>query len=166
MAYNLVSKIFCVLLMQSQTVVFFFFVPLFQFDNKVYRLGILNTLNTEQSLDIDDADATKFNEVTCDIRSRTYQCYITDFTKFYNIITDKTVSTFDQFQSSLTLTDPALTCDQDTFTIYIHKYAMDGNTRCKLYTKPADDLCHEAGCGALCHKCRNIIFNSKIDHIL
>ena len=72
--------------------------------------------------------------MTGNIRRRAYQSDITDFTQLYNIIAYKTMSSFDQFQRSLTLANSALTCDQDTFTIYIHKHTMDGNTWCQLYT--------------------------------
>ena len=34
MAYNLISKILCIFLMQAETVIFFVSVPLFQFDNQ------------------------------------------------------------------------------------------------------------------------------------
>ena len=166
MAYNLISKILCIFLMQAETVIFFVSVPLFQFDNQIHRLCILNALNTKQSFDIDNTNTTKFNEMSCDIRCRAHQRHITDFTKFYNIITDKTMSSFDQFQRSLTLANSALTCDQDTFTIYIHKHTMDGNTWCQLYTQPADNLSHKTGSCTLCHESRNIIFNCQIDHIL
>ena len=119
--------------MKSQTVIFFISVPLFQFNNKVYRLGIFNTLNTKQSLNINNTYTTQFNEMSCNVRRRTYQGYITDFTKFNNIITYKTMTTFDQFQSSFTLTNSTFASDQDAFTIYIHKYTVNRDTWCKLY---------------------------------
>ena len=144
MAHDLVSKVFGVFFMQTETVIFFVAVPLFQFDDKVYRLGILDALNTEQRLDIDDADASKLDEMSRDIRRRSDQSDVTYFTKFYNIITYQTVSTLDQLQCSLTLADAALTCDQDSFTIDIYQNSVDGNTWCKLYAQPADDLCHQA----------------------
>ena len=68
MAYNLVSKILCIFLMKSQTVVFLISVPLLKLDNKIDRLGILNTLDTKQCFYIDDTDASKFDKMTCDIR--------------------------------------------------------------------------------------------------
>ena len=163
MAYNLVSKILWIFLMKSQTVVFLISVPLLKLDNKIDRLGILNTLDTEQCFYIDDTDASKFDKMTCDIRCRTYQCLITDLADLHNIIRHQTMASLNQLQSSLALTDTALTCDQNSLAINIHQYTMNGNTRCKLYTKPADDLCHEAGSCSFCHECRNIIFNSQID---
>ena len=108
MAHDLVSKVLGVFFMQTETVVFFVAVPLFQFDDKVNRLRILDALNTEQRLDIDDADATKLDEMTRDIRRRADQSDVTDFTQLYNIIAYQTVSTLDQLQCSLTLADAAL----------------------------------------------------------
>ena len=64
MAYDLVSKILCILLMKSQTVVLLVSVPLFQLDNKIDRLGILNALNTKQGLYINNTNTTKLNKVT------------------------------------------------------------------------------------------------------
>ena len=152
--------------MKSKPVIFFVPIPLFKFDNKVNRLCILNTLYTKQCLDINDTDTTKFNKMTGNIRCRSDQSNVTDFTKFYDIITYKTMTTLDQFQSGLALADSALTCNQDSFTINIDKYTMNGDTWCKLYTKPADDFSHKTGCCPLCHKCRYIIFDRHVDHIL
>ena len=152
--------------MKSQTIIFLISVPLLKLDNKVDRLGILNTLYTEQCFYIDDTDTTKFDKVTCDIRRRSYQRYIADLTDLNNIITDKTVATFNQLQSSLALTDSTLTSDQNSLAVNIHQYTMNRNARCKLYTQPAYDLSHKAGSCSFCHKCRNIIFNSQINHVL
>ena len=144
MAHDLVSKVFGVFFMQTETVIFFVAVPLFQFDDKVYRLGILDTLNTEQRFDIDDTDASKLDKMPRDVRRRSDQSDVTYFTKFYNIITYQTMPTLDQLQCSLTLADAALSCDQDPLTIDIYQNSVDGNTWCKLYAQPADDLCHQA----------------------
>ena len=130
MAHDLVSKVFGVFFMQTETVIFFVAVPLFQFDDKVYRLGILDTLNTEQRFDIDDTDASKLDKMPRDVRRRSDQSDVTYFTKFYNIITYQTMPTLDQLQCSLTLADAALSCDQDPLTIDIYQNSVDGNTWC------------------------------------
>ena len=44
----------------------------------------------------------------------------------------ESVTSFDQLQSRLTLTDPALTCDQDAFAEYIDKNSVDTDARSKL----------------------------------
>ena len=100
-----------------------------------------------------------------DIRCSSHQFHITDFADLHHIITYQTMSTLDQFQRSLALTDAALTHDQDTFAIYIHQYAMDGDARCQLHIQPADDLCHKIGCGFFCYKNRHIVLSSHIQHI-
>ena len=166
MAYYLISKVLCILLMQSKTIVFLVSVPLLKLDHEIDRLGILNALNTEQCFYIDDTDTTKFDKVTCDIRRRSHQCYVTDLTDFNNIITDKTMTSLDQLQGCLALTDTTLTCDQDSLAVNINQHTMNRNTWCKLHAQPADDLCHKAGSCSFCHECRNIIFNSQIDHVL
>ena len=71
MADHLIAQEFCILLGQSQTVVLLVAVPLFQLDNKIHRLGILNTLNTKQGLHINNTNTTKLNKVTCNIRCGT-----------------------------------------------------------------------------------------------
>ena len=118
------------------TVVFFIFIPLFQLDDKIDGLGILNTLDTEQGLHIDDTDAAKLDKMPGDIR-RSIPPGSSSLTlaDLHHIITDKTMASLDQLQSSLALTDTALTCDQNTLAVNIHQYTMNGNTRCKLYTQ-------------------------------
>ena len=68
---------------------------------------------TEQRLDIHDSDSAQFYEMLRDIRGRTYQRIITDFTQFYHIIGYQTMSSSDQLQGRLGLTDAALAGDQD-----------------------------------------------------
>ena len=51
------------------------------------------------------------------------------------------------------------------FAIYIHQYTMNGDTRCQLHIQPADNLCHEIGCGFFCYKNRHIVLSSHIQHI-
>ena len=100
-----------------------------------------------------------------DIRCGSHQFHITDFADLHHIVTYQTMSTLDQFQRSLALTDAALTHDQDTFAVYIHQYAMDGDARCQLYVQPADDLCHKIGCRFFGSKDRHIVFSSHLQHI-
>ena len=152
--------------MKSETIIFFIAVPLFKFDDKINRLRIFNTFYTKQCLDINNTDAAKFDKMTGNIRCRAYQSDITDFTQLYNIIAYKTMSSFDQLQCSFTLTNTALSCDQNSFAINIYKHTMNGNTWSQLNTKPADNLCHQTGSGSLCNKCRHIVFDCHIDHIL
>ena len=68
----------------------------------------------------------------CDIRCRTYQRIITDLTEFYHIIGYQTMTSSDQLQCCLGLTDAALTGDQDTFTVDIHQYTVHGNAGSQL----------------------------------
>src|SRR5699024_2044765 len=122
--------------------------------------------HTEKSLYIYDSNTSQFNKMPGDIRSGTYQRYIADTTYLHNIIADKTMSSLNQFQSGLTLSDAALAHDQHAFTVYIHQNAMDGYTRCKLHTKPADNFSHESRCSSSGHQARHIIFMGQIQHIL
>jgi len=83
-----------------------------------------------------------------------------------HIVGDQTVTTLDQLQSSLTLTDATLAHDQDTFTIDIHQNTMDRNTWCQFHAKPADNFCHQVRCDAMAGKQRLVIFLRQLDHIL
>ena len=139
-AHYLISQIFGVTFFQSQSVVLFIFIPVFQADDQIDRLRIFYGRCTEQSLDIHDADTTQFNEVLCDIRCGTHQRIIADLAEFYHIIGYQTMSSLDQLQSRLGLTDAALAGDQDTLAVDIHQYAVYGDTGSQLDIQPADDL--------------------------
>ena len=152
--------------MKTKTIILLVSVPFFQFDHKVYRLSILDTFYTEKGLYINDTDAAKLDKMSRNVRCRTYQSYVTYFTKFYYIITDQSMPSLDQLQGSFAFTDTALSCDQNSFAINIYKHTMNGNTWSQLNAKPADNLCHQTGSGSLCNKCRHIVFDCHIDHIL
>ena len=94
-----------------------------------------------------------------DIRCCTYQSIITDFADLYHVIRYKSVSSLDQLQGSLALTNTALTRDQDTFTIYIDQYTMYRNTWSQLDIEPSDDLCHKSRSRLLCQKYRHFILH-------
>src|SRR5699024_6899510 len=164
--YNLISEEFCIFFFHSKTIIFLIPVPLFQLDHQINGLCVLYTFHTEKSLYIYDSNTSQFNKMPGDIRSGTYQRYIADTTYLHNIIADKTMSSLNQFQSGLTLSDAALAHDQHAFTVYIHQNAMDGNTRCKLHTKPADNFSHESRSSISGHQDRHIIFMGQIQHIL
>ena len=53
------------------------------------------------------------------------------------------MTSVDQLQCNLGLTDAALTHDQNTFTKQVKKYTMNAAARCKLYIEPADHLRHK-----------------------
>ena len=94
--------------------------------------------------------------MSCNIRCRSNQCLITDSANLYDIVTDKTVSTFNQFQCSFTLTDSTFTHDQHTDTVYINQHTMNRNAWCKLHIQPSDDLCCKFRCLLLCLEYRDI----------
>ena len=111
--------------------------------DQVDALCMLDTLYTEHTLDIDNSDSSKLDKMSRNIRCRSYKCLITDSADFNYIITDKTVSTFDQLQSRLTLTKATVSGNHDTLTIYVQQNRMNGNTRCKLHMQPLYNLMHE-----------------------
>src|SRR5699024_3643501 len=108
MAHNLIPQEFSVLFLEAETVILPLFVPLLEFDNQVNRLRILHALDTEQRLDIDYADAAQLDKVARNIRRGSHQRNIADFADLHHVIADQTVSSLDQLQSSLTLSDTAL----------------------------------------------------------
>ena len=68
MADDLITQKFRVLLFQSKTIVFFFPIPLFQLDDQIDGLRILDALNAEQRLYINDSDTAQLDKMPCDIR--------------------------------------------------------------------------------------------------
>ena len=112
MTYDLVAKVLNILLRKSQTVVFLVAVPLLKLDHQIHRLSIFNAFYTKQRFYINNADTPKLYKMPCDIRCGTNQSDVADLTKLHHIITDKTVASFDQLQSSLTFPDSALSRDQ------------------------------------------------------
>ena len=68
MAYNFIAKELCIFLLQAKAVIFIIFLPIFQLDDKVDLLFFLYTLNTKQSLYIDNTDTSQFDKVSGDVR--------------------------------------------------------------------------------------------------
>ena len=87
-----------------------------------------------------------------DVRCGTDQGIVTDLAKLHHVIRHQTVSTLDQFQSGLRLTDTALPRDQHALAVDIYKNAVHGDAGRQLYVQPADDLRHEGGSRLLRHE--------------
>ena len=121
MAHHLIAQIFVIFFFQSETVVFLLLVPVLQTNDQINILGILNTGDTEQCLHINDSDTTLFDKVFGDIRCGSNKRLITDLADLNSIICNQTMSSLDQFQRRLGLTDAALTGDQDTLAVDIHQ---------------------------------------------
>ena len=66
-----------------------------------------------------------------------------DLPDLHHIIRYQTVSSANQFQSGLTLTDSAVPCDHQSFPVYIHQHSVNGDTWCQLFTQSIDELCHK-----------------------
>ena len=143
MAHNPVSENLGVCLLQSETVILLILVPLLKLDNHVYALCLLDTLNSEKALDIYNTDSAKLYKMPCDIRCCSDKCLITYLLNLNNIIRYKTMSSLDELQRCLTLTDTALTHNKNTLAEYINQYTMNRDCRCKLYLKPTYNLRHK-----------------------
>ena len=68
MTGHFITKELGVFLIESQTVVLFVLVPLFQFDDQINALGLTDAFNTIQSLYINNTDTAKLNEMSGDLR--------------------------------------------------------------------------------------------------
>ena len=68
MTCHFISKVFDILLFQSQAVIVIVFLPVFQLDDKIDVLFLLDTLNTIECLDIDDSDSAQFDKISRDVR--------------------------------------------------------------------------------------------------
>ena len=146
MAYYFVAQKFRIRLFQSETIVFFFSAPVFQCDDQIDILCLPDALHTKHGLHIYDSNTTKLDKMSGDIRCRTNQRIIADLTDLYHVICYQTMSSLDQLQRCLALTDSTLSHNQYTDTIHIHKYSVNGNTRCQFHIHPANQLRHERGC--------------------
>ena len=104
--------------------------------------------------------------MTGDVRCASDQGSITYFLNLYDIIRYKTMTSVDQLQRNLGLTDAALAHDQYTLSEKIEKYAMHAAARCQFDIQPADDLCHK--CVGLLRGAQNrhLIFAGKLNQLL
>ena len=87
MANHFVTKEFCIFFFQTEAVIFFILIPVFQSDNQIDILGLSDTLYTEQSLDIHDTDTSQLDKMSRNIRCRSDKCLITDSADLNYIIT-------------------------------------------------------------------------------
>ena len=68
MTYHFIAEELCILLLQAKAIILLVTIPLFQLDDQVNGLRILDTLHTEQCLDINDSDTAQLDKMTRDIR--------------------------------------------------------------------------------------------------
>ena len=68
MTYDFIAEELCVLLLKSQTVILVILLPVFQLDDQIDLLLLLDSLDTEQRLHVNDADSAQLDKVTCDVR--------------------------------------------------------------------------------------------------
>ena len=57
MTYDFIAEELCVLLLKSQTVILVILLPVFQLDDQIDLLLLLDALDTEQRLHINDANS-------------------------------------------------------------------------------------------------------------
>ena len=68
MAYNLITKKFCILLSKSKPVVFAILVPVLKRNDEINILCLSYTLHTKQRLYVNDTNSAKFNKMAGNIR--------------------------------------------------------------------------------------------------
>ena len=85
-ADHFISKEFRVLVFKTEAVIFLILIPLFEFDNHVDGLGVLDALDAKQGLYIDDADPAHLDQVSCDIRGRADKCLVADLADLHHIV--------------------------------------------------------------------------------
>ena len=83
---------------------------------------------------------------------------LVDLPDLYHVIRYQTMSSADQFQRCLTLSNTALTCNENTFTVNIDQYAVDRNARSQFFAQCVDQFCHKFRSGTSRSKYRNPIF--------
>ena len=162
MAHYLVPQVFRILLLQPQSVIFLFFVPVLQTNDQVNILGILDIGYTKQCLYIHDSDTAELYEMLRNIRRGAHQRIIADLPDLHRIIGYQTVAPLNQLQGSLRFPDSAFPCDQDTFPVNIHQNAVNGNTGGQLHIQPPDNLRHKSGGRLFGHQQGNLIFHCNL----
>ena len=101
-----------------------------------------------------------------DIRRGTNNRLITDTADLNHIVADKAVAPFNQFQSGLALSNPALSHNQDTLSKHVHQDTVNTDHRSKLHIEPADHFRHQIGSRLLRHHAGNPVMVAKLQHIL
>ena len=143
---SLVAEVFRVFLFKPDPVIILIFIPLFKSDDQIYALCLSYRRYTEQHLNIHSSDTAKFYKVSRYIGSCTYERIIADFSYLNNIVAYESVSSLNKFQGCFGLTYAALAGYKNTFAVYIDKYSVNRDHRCKLDIQPPDYLRHQVGC--------------------
>ena len=103
--------------------------------------------------------------MSCNFRSASDQSLIADLSDLHHVVRYETVASLNELQSRFTLTDSALTHDQNAFTEYIHQNAVDADARSQFYLQPADDLCHQIRGRLLRNKAWYAVMVAACDHV-
>ena len=77
--------------------------------------------------------------MTCDVRRTADEGIIRYLAELNDVIRHETVSTLDELERGLRLTDTGIAHDQHTLAVYIDEHAVHGNHRCHPDLQPADD---------------------------
>ena len=162
MTYHINTQDVHMLILKTQAVIIVFLFPVFQFDDKIDLLALLDTLNTKKTLNIDDTDTTQFDQMLGDLRGTSQKSVGVSLSDLDHVICHQTMSSADQLQCSLALSDTAFSCDQKSFTIDIDQYTMNGRARCQKYIEFKDQLGHELGCPALGSQDRDLALMCNI----
>ena len=112
-------------------------------DLHINTLAVTDAGNAEQGLDINDADAAKFDKVLGDGRSDSDQGHLADLADLDHVVRNKTMAALDQFQGRLGFADTAVTGQQDTDPVDIHQDTVNGNAGSQAHIEPAQDLRHK-----------------------
>ena len=93
-----------------------------------------------------------------DIRCGAYQGFVAYLADFHGIVRYQTVSALYQLKRRFGFTDTTFTCNQHAFAVYIHQYAVYGNTGRQFDIQPADSFRHEYRCILFGGENRSVIF--------
>ena len=79
--------------------------------------------------------------MTCDVRRTADEGVVRYLAKLDDVIRHETMTTLDQLERRLGLTDTGIAHDQHALTVYIDEHTVHGNHRCHPDLQPADDRC-------------------------
>ena len=136
------------LVIQTETVVHLFGIPGLQVDHQVNSLGFLDRAHTEESAHVHDTDAAKLDIITDQLGGGTHQGLGGNPSDLHGVVGDESVSSLDQLNGGLALTDAAVAKDQHTLSVDLHKHAVAGDTGSEVGVQIGNDRRHECA-GAL-----------------
>lgn len=107
-------------------------------DDKLNLFGHLDRADTEDTANVNDADATQLDKVADNLGRRTDERLVGYTLDLNRVVRDQTVAALYQLDRGLGLADTGVTEQKHAFAVDFDEYAVQRNTRCKFYLEEGD----------------------------